>query len=99
MALTIDSLLLFLWTDRLPLFIGQHVAEAVERSGSFEQRAAVHDDEFTVDVSSMIAHQKRSEVREFFVGAKAADWAVPAGLLFQFFYRKQTRERAFRGNC
>src|ERR1700682_643708 len=86
-------LLLLLRTNRLPLFIGQHVAEGVERSCSFEQRAAVHDDEFAVDVSGMIAHQKCGEVREFFVGPKASDRTVLAGLLFQFLHRKQTRKR------
>src|ERR1700674_2759507 len=86
-------------SNRLPLFIGQHVAEGVERSCSLEQCAAVHDDELAVDVSGMIAHQKCGQVRELFMRPKASDWTMRPGHLFHLFHRQQTGKRAFGGDC
>src|SRR5258707_438514 len=81
--------------DGLPLRVGEHIAVDVERAGAFQQCAAIHDNEFAVDVARVVADQKRRQVRQLFMRAKASDRAVLLGFLFQLLHGKQPRKRAF----
>ena len=63
-----------------------------------QEFAAVHADDFAVDVGGAVAHQKRSEVGQLFDRAESMLRIAVEGEGFQFRARQDAGERALRGN-
>src|ERR1035438_8734502 len=93
-----EVLLFLLWFDRLPVFFFQYSSEIAEFSCALQEFAAVHADDFTIDIAGAVAHQKGGEIGEFFDGAEAVLRVAVEGNLLEAGMGKDAGECALGGD-
>ena len=82
----------------MPVFFFEHTSQIAEFAGALQEFAAVHADDFTVDVAGPVTDQKGCEVGELFDSAETVERVAVEGEGFEAGVRHQARERAVRGD-
>src|SRR5215469_6602658 len=82
--------------DRLPIFVFQDAAKIAELACALQEFAAIHADDFPVDVARTVTHKKSSQVGQLFYRAEAVQGVAVERDRFEAGMRQHAGKRALR---